>query len=224
MEIFRPLRILMIHGYRQNEHVFRDKTGGLRKNLKNLCELVYCEAYHNIPKEYCLNQLNEEENLERCWFLKEPGCSFNYEEDFKKSIEHLDKIFRDKGPFDGIWGFSQGATMVAILTKLLTDEHKTHLISNVDFKFVIIAATSKSIQNELDKYYDSNRKIDLPSLHIIGKNDKLVEYTKALELTEYFKKPKIYIHELGHCIPSKKNDILIYSEFLNEMNDYCKKN
>lgn len=224
MEIFRPLRILMIHGYRQNENVFRDKTGGLRKNLKNLCELVYCEAFHDIPKEYRLNQSNEEENLEKCWFLKEPGCNFNYQVDFEKSIQHLDEIFRDKGPFDGVWGFSQGATMAAILSKLLTDEHKSYLIPNVKFKFVIIAATSKSIQKELDEFYDSNRKIQLPNLHIIGKNDKLVEFSKALELSEYFENPKIYMHDLGHLIPNKKNDISIYSDFFNEMIDYCKKN
>ncbi|RNA06299.1 ovarian cancer-associated protein 2 -like [Brachionus plicatilis] len=218
MEIVKPLRILMIHGYRQNEYIFRDKTGGLRKNLKNLAELVYCEAFHDIPKEYRLNQNEEQEIKEKCWYLKEPGCKFDYEQDFEKSIRHLDEVFCEKGPFDGIWGFSQGATMVAVLSKLLTDEKKSNLIPNVKFKFAIIAATCKSSQNELDKFYDPTRKINL---HIIGKCDKLVDYNQALVLSEYFKDPKVYPHELGHFVPAKKNDIMVYSEFLKEMIDYC---
>lgn len=223
MEISKSLRILMIHGYRQNEFVFRDKTGGLRKNLKNLAELVYCEAFHDIPKEFRFNKAEEQDNIEKCWYLKEDGCKFDYETDFEKSIKHLNEIFREKGPFDGIWGFSQGATMAAVLSNLSTDTKKSGIIPDVEFKFAIIAATSKSVQIELDKYYDSTRKIDIPTLHIIGKADKLVDYNKALEMTDYFKNPKVYMHELGHLIPAKKNDILVYSEFLNEMINYCKK-
>ena len=31
------LRLLMLHGYRQNEMAFRERSGGFRKALKNLC-------------------------------------------------------------------------------------------------------------------------------------------------------------------------------------------
>lgn len=39
-----PLRILCIHGYRQNGSSFREKTGALRKLLKKQVELVYMNA------------------------------------------------------------------------------------------------------------------------------------------------------------------------------------
>jgi hypothetical protein len=65
-------RLLMLHGYRQNETYIYEKTGsifdnnyiscflkfvfaiicyykGLRKALKNYAELTYCQAPHNIP-------------------------------------------------------------------------------------------------------------------------------------------------------------------------------
>ena len=34
----RKLRILCLHGYRQSEVSFREKTGGLRKALKSLAD------------------------------------------------------------------------------------------------------------------------------------------------------------------------------------------
>lgn len=39
-----PLRILCIHGYRQNSGSFREKTGALRKLLKKQVELVFMSA------------------------------------------------------------------------------------------------------------------------------------------------------------------------------------
>ncbi|CAF0742990.1 unnamed protein product [Brachionus calyciflorus] len=228
MEITKPLRILMIHGYRQNEAVFKDKTGGLRKSLKNLAELIYCDAFHEIPKQFRLNQTTDEakssiEIIEKCWYLKEPGSVFDYDKDFEMSIKHLNNVFREKGPFDGIWGFSQGSEMVAILANLMTKNVKSALIPDINFKFAIISATCKSRPIQLDHFYDSTRKINIPTLHIIGKSDKLVDYNKSLELCEYFDSPKIYLHELGHFIPAKKDDILVYSEFLKEMINFCKK-
>lgn len=44
-----PLRILCIHGYRQNGNSFREKTGALRKLLKKQVELVYISAPHQVP-------------------------------------------------------------------------------------------------------------------------------------------------------------------------------
>jgi len=44
------LRILCLHGYRQNGNIFREKTGSLRKLLKkHVAEFVYIDAPHLIP-------------------------------------------------------------------------------------------------------------------------------------------------------------------------------
>lgn len=39
-----PLRILCIHGYKQNGSTFRKKTGAFRKLLKKQVELIYLNA------------------------------------------------------------------------------------------------------------------------------------------------------------------------------------
>ena len=44
-----PLRILCLHGYRQNGTMFREKTGSLRKLLKkHVAEFVFIDAPHII--------------------------------------------------------------------------------------------------------------------------------------------------------------------------------
>lgn len=45
-----PLRVLCVHGYRQNGGSFREKTGALRKLLKKHAELVYLSAPHCVQE------------------------------------------------------------------------------------------------------------------------------------------------------------------------------
>ncbi len=51
------LRVLCLHGYRQNGHMFREKTGSLRKLLKKqVADFVYIDAPHLIPAQENLNE------------------------------------------------------------------------------------------------------------------------------------------------------------------------
>jgi hypothetical protein len=54
------LRILCLHGYRQNGNMFREKTGSLRKLLKkHVAEFIYIDAPHVIPIQ---DNTNEQDN------------------------------------------------------------------------------------------------------------------------------------------------------------------
>lgn len=61
-------RILMLHGYRQNEAYFHDKTGSLRKALKKYAELIYCQAPLNIPELEASQTEDKTEDFG--WWLK----------------------------------------------------------------------------------------------------------------------------------------------------------
>jgi serine hydrolase FSH1 len=51
------LRILCLHGYRQNGTIFREKTGSFRKLLKkHVAEFVYIDAPHLIPIQDNINE------------------------------------------------------------------------------------------------------------------------------------------------------------------------
>ena len=103
------LRVLCIHGYRQNESSFRERTGALRKLLKKEVDFCFLSAPHVIPEPQ--NLARPEEEQERGWWFSKPDSSY-YALDrtdcclgFQASIETIHKAFEEQGPFDGIVGF-----------------------------------------------------------------------------------------------------------------------
>ena len=198
----------MLHGYRQNEMAFRERTGGMRKSLKSHAEFVFCEAPHVIP--------GEEENQRGWWFSDENNSydALNYtacSTGFDKTVEHIQKVFESQGPFDGVFGFSQGACLTAILCALKQPS------SPIKFRFAIIVAGFKSRQSQHEQYYDLSNKLDIPTLHVIGKGDKVIPSEMAADLANYFLNPKVFFHELGHFIPVNSESKNVFVEFLNEM-------
>ncbi|KAJ8417261.1 hypothetical protein AAFF_G00284880 [Aldrovandia affinis] len=117
-----PLRILCIHGYRQNSGSFRDKTGALRKLLKKQVEWVYMNAPHSVPQRTDVVQeqkevAKDEEDPRGWWFSDIQAQSFDARQvcgaslGLEDSLEAVKKAVRELGPFDGILGFSQGAAL-----------------------------------------------------------------------------------------------------------------
>jgi hypothetical protein len=106
----KKAKILMLHGYRQNEAVFRERTGGLRKMLKSCAEFIFIDAPHLIPIE---EEGGQDDNNDRGWWfsqsnkcykaLEKTDCDFGFDE----TLKYIDSIFETKGPFDGIFTFSQ---------------------------------------------------------------------------------------------------------------------
>lgn len=139
-------QILCLHGYRQSAQVFKDKTGSLRKLLKKHAELVYISAPHLIPSTITVKEENTENvqvvsaigkvEEQRGWYFSTEQLTFNshdvtdFSSGLQESIEVVRKAFEELGPFDGILGFSQGATLASILCYLLEKEGK-HTITNI---------------------------------------------------------------------------------------------
>ena len=44
----RPLKILCLHGYRQNDITFREKLGAFRKMVGKYCEFTFVTAPHPV--------------------------------------------------------------------------------------------------------------------------------------------------------------------------------
>ena len=112
-EPISKLRLLMLHGYRQNETAFRERSGGLRKALKNyVSEFVFCEAPHLIPNNNTKEEEKKESNERGWWFSSDSAYNAleltENDKGLNESLEYINQIFETKGPFDGILGFSQG--------------------------------------------------------------------------------------------------------------------
>ncbi|KAM6985290.1 esterase OVCA2 [Aplochiton taeniatus] len=218
-----PLRILCIHGYRQNAGSFREKTGALRKLLKKQVDLVYTSAPHSIQK-VCDETPEKEmgpvaggdEDPRGWWFSDTQARSFNAGQQcraslgLEESVEAVRGAVRDQGPFDGVLGFSQGAALVAMLCSLQAQ----NLEPEFRFRFAILVAGFPSACEEHGRFYDAAAPLPIPSLHVFGLEDRVIPDSMSRELLRYFKDPLLLTHPGGHFVPAASAHRQTYQEFL----------
>lgn len=81
--------------------------------------------------------------------------------------------------------------MAGILCKISEENQEKNKYKYIDFKFAIIIAGFKSNQSQHSFFYDTTEKTCKPTLHIIGKEDKVIPCDMASKLLEYFESPKV---------------------------------
>lgn len=69
--------------------------GGLNRKYKNLKNII----------------IYEKKNL----FLLKEWPNVNFEENFEKTLEYINNTFKEKGPFDGVFGFSMGGSIHTLI-------------------------------------------------------------------------------------------------------------
>nr|XP_020499747.1 esterase OVCA2 [Labrus bergylta] len=219
-----PVRVLCIHGYRQNSGSFREKTGSLRKLLKKQVELVYLSAPHSVQQATSEDAPEKETNSGRgpggdedpkgWWFSDIQARSFSAQQECEESLglEESVSVVREAvkvmGPFDGILGFSQGAAFVAMLCSL--QERK--LEPDFSFRFAILFAGFRSACNEHQQFY--NAPLQIPSLHVFGLEDRVISDKLSRELVPSFQDPEIMTHPGGHFVPAASAHRQTYQDFL----------
>lgn len=208
------LKILCLHGWRQNGYVFKSKTKKLQKQLQDIATLYYVTA----PKEYeALGQdledlVNTYDVLpdftnQRVWWI-----SVNDNKEYKYidiNLEYLREYFENYGPFDGIIGFAQGGTMASIMCN-----------EGFDVQFIIPISSYYPRADRFINYKNIMNKTK--SLHVYGKKDILVLPERSIELSKYFEDSKIIEHPNGHFVP----DLWPYEEiktFISQFSPYNNK-
>lgn len=218
-----PLRILCIHGYRQNSSSFREKTGALRKLLKKQVELVYLTAPHSVPPPSSEAPEKEngsgpgtggDEDTKGWWFSDIQARSFNAKQQceeslgLEESVTAVRETVKVQGPFDGILGFSQGAAFVAMLCSL----QEQNLEPEFRFRFAILVAGFRSACKEHQKFY--NAPLQIPSLHVFGLEDRVIPDNMSRELLPSFQDPEVLTHPGGHFVPAPSAFRQTYQDFL----------
>lgn len=122
---------------------------------------------------------------------------FYFDESLNKLINIANKIER----IDGIIGFSQGGMFLEKLCQMQINK-----TLNFDFKFAVFISTCS--------FDDENLKINIPSLHIYGENDSVVNPNRSIELINKFNDAIIYKHNGHHILPTNKTLKNILSEFI----------
>ena len=206
----RKLKILCVHGYRQSGQVFRQRTGALRKSLKKYAEFTFVTAPNQIK-----SQDSQEDEQYGWWFSTEEKSydAHDYTDScvgLEGSLQIMADSLKNEGPFDGVLAFSQGASLLGIICAL--KEKGDERFDN--FNFAIFVSGYKSRQSMHQKYYEE--KVTLPTLHVMGETDKVIEKEMSVELSELYKNKTVLEHRGGHFVPATSAEKPQYVAFLSK--------
>ncbi|XP_075215396.1 esterase OVCA2 isoform X3 [Lycorma delicatula] len=133
----KKMKILCLHGYRQNKDVFREKLGQFRKNLKQHAEFYFTDAPHVVSIQNAPTAVTGVNADERSWWFTSEDNTYqsklktNFCIGLEDSLIALKKIVSEEGPFDGILGFSQGAALTAIICGLIGKNDRSRELLSV---------------------------------------------------------------------------------------------
>lgn len=194
------LKILALHGFRQNGDVFRARTRKLRQALDDIAELVYVTSPlvyspQGDTREATLAAFGEvpEYRDQRVWW--QSSADNRVYEGIDAAVAALEQVVRSHGPFDGVVGFAQGGTLAALLAAM-----QPHPVFAFRFAICISAFPSRA-----DAHAELVRPhaIAVPSLHVLGLNDILVTPDRSIALFEAFDPAhsSLVKHPGGHFVP-----------------------
>ena len=196
----RRLNILVLHSFRQNARVMRSRTRKMRKSLEDIADLTFANA--PLPyapkgevKEAVLAAFGKLRDTEhqRCWWNASEDNSVYH--GIELSFAYIDYLCRNYGPFDGIIGFSQGGALAGLLAAMQP-------FDSVAFRFAICISGFPS-RAEAHRALLEPASIEIPSLHVVGSNDILVDPERTLSLSKSFKEPVVIQHDGGHFVPDR---------------------
>ncbi|KZV88150.1 FSH1-domain-containing protein [Exidia glandulosa HHB12029] len=233
------MRILALHGYTQNSHIFSKRLGAIRKACGKECEFVFLDGPHvltladvnfgNMDVQETQPEPTDPELIPRAWWRSdEAGTKYR---GLEESLLYLrDHLVKEK--YNGVFGFSQGATMAALLAavlerpalaakyNLLTDGQMSH----PPFEFCVVVAGFIPRDPSLAGIF-TEASVDGPaglhtrSLHIIGATDILVTPERSQPLIDASTKARVEQHLGGHFVPATGPWRTFFKAYLNAKSD-----
>uniref|UniRef100_A0A182NGD8 Serine hydrolase domain-containing protein n=1 Tax=Anopheles dirus TaxID=7168 RepID=A0A182NGD8_9DIPT len=205
------LKVLALHGYRQNADSFKSKLGALRKLLNKYVEFVFISAPHAAAP---LEAGGEPDPSQRSWWFNKEDRTFKGTNQggpaygFEESLKLVEKTWQAEG-CHGLLGFSQGACFVGLLCDL-----SARGMTPMKPQFAIAGAGFRSGSLVHLNYYEN--KIQIPSLHIYGETDEIITKDMSESLAEAFLDPEVLTHSGGHYFPAQASLKETYVEFFRD--------
>ena len=111
------------------------------------------------------------------WYIwADPTRSLSdQEEQWDESLEYVAKFCNENGPFDGVYGFSQGSAMITNFSHPKIWKERFHM-KCCPWNFAILACGGASQYLTITK----GMNIEMPSFHIFGKKDYLLADSKKI--------------------------------------------
>lgn len=193
----KKLRVLCLHGYHGNADVLRDQMSTLTSGLEPMAEFVFVDAPSRANGDF--GWWHAVQDVQR--FDADPGVTIY--KGWRNTYDWIISLFKSEGPFDGVFGFSQGAALAGLLAGLRSTDGKPSEHAPLAFDFAIMTGGFLANDPSLARLYTSTASYDLPSVHIIGRSDSVVPSRHSRMLASKFNKPLVLEHDGGHVIAAK---------------------
>ena len=196
------MRILLLHGNRQTYEVFKGRIGALVNKLRKQKHEV--GGYDGPIK---LELVEGDEACTSSWWNR------GYDE-LPSILEKLKDYHDKKFAFDGIIGFSQGAKLAYLLAQ---HSHRSEVFPFL--KFVVLASCYHGHHPAAGASLGINEATEsdplmIPSLHVIGELDKVVDPASSERVARTFADPKFHRHAGGHHLPMRSADLKVLVDFI----------
>ena len=201
--------ILCLHGSGVNAKVFDFQTSALQRLLSKTFDFVFLSApFERSAGDGVLPFFDGCEPFFR-WKSKSDDNIFTHEEIEPETRALIEKTLASRDDWVGILGFSQGGRLAAGL--LVEQERREELGEDegVEFKFGVFLMTPCPPMSELVYEDGGVEKLRVPSVMVVGKQDKWFESSKKM-FGEYFEEEtsRLVEFDIGHRLPSEQGDIL----------------
>jgi len=192
----KPLKMLCLHGAGSNNDITSIQLSSIGVSQKLELDLMH-GALESKAYAPVFNKLSQK-SFWRWWDSKSSAS-------LHKALVSLSKTIEREGPYDGLFGFSQGSFLVALIsspdiTRVLGIKRTWNFVmiaggyyGHVDIVREMLYVRDKTAQ------MPSPQSIEMPSLHMIGKYD---QYRQSAErLSKLFKSATVVYHDRGHELP-----------------------
>ena len=131
----------------------------------------------------------------------------------EESLALARQTLQEHGPFDGLLGFSQGATLGALLCLAPSSPPLPPL------RFAVLVSGFMPRDPALEPLVGTADgppplRVPLPSLHVMGEHDQLVAAASSRRLSDCFAGATIHSHEGGHLVPSSADFRALLKDFV----------
>lgn len=165
----RNIRVLCLHGYHGSGRVLREQMAPLTDGLQDTVEFVYVDAPSLATGDF------------GWWHHEFRG--------WERTRDWMVDLFEQQRPFDGVFGFSQGAALASLLVGMRDPHGRVDERPPVAFEFAMMVGGFRSDSSKHAGLYAATERYRLPSLHIMGRSDTIVPIGDSRVLAEQFSSP-----------------------------------
>lgn len=187
-----PLRILCLHGYHGSGDILRAQMRPLVDGLDVPVEFVYADTPAMAAGDFG-------------WWHRDFWG-------WERTRDWAVRLFAQEPHFDGVFGFSQGAALTALLVGMREERP-------LSFEFAMMASGFRSDSPMHADLFARTDNFRLPSLHMMSRSDPIVATADSRALASQFDSPTVLEHTSGHVVASTPPIRAGVRQFLQDMAD-----